>query len=379
MLDTVGGAKEWITSLGYEARGGCVPEGGGAMMGEGNVLEQGVVRWMPLTIDLFSEDKDKVEQDMDEIETINIELEHNLKGQIQEKVFVTTTLQNELRRLKGKNVLDNATTITNATTIAPGMFKLDIEPISHRLKNNRDAHEDYLKKTIENTDTIHGLIERARKQNPSEPLLDSASIDSKSQPSGNTKNNRILRPTSSNMKNKVEDHPRSVKSKSNKMNRGVETICNADVKHSMLNANSELICATCNKCMFEAIHDVCVLDFVKDVNARSKCCPDCSLVSGLWMLQAYDREPLNLINYVYKFLGTAKAVATSCYTQNQSLIRERHKKTPYELLQNKKPDLSYLYVFGALCYPTNDSEDLGKLQPKSRYWNLHRLCSSRPM
>ncbi|GKG42045.1 retrovirus-related pol polyprotein from transposon TNT 1-94, partial [Tanacetum coccineum] len=32
-------------------------------------------------------------------------------------------------------------------------------------------------------------------------------------------------------------------------------------------------------------------------------------------------------------------------------------------LQNKKPDLSYLHVFRALCYPTNDSEDLGKLKP----------------
>ncbi|GKA99339.1 retrovirus-related pol polyprotein from transposon TNT 1-94, partial [Tanacetum coccineum] len=35
------------------------------------------------------------------------------------------------------------------------------------------------------------------------------------------------------------------------------------------------------------------------------------------------------------------------------------------LLHNKPPDLSYLYVFGALCYPTNDSENLGKLQPKA--------------
>nr|GEY01620.1 uncharacterized mitochondrial protein AtMg00810-like [Tanacetum cinerariifolium] len=40
-------------------------------------------------------------------------------------------------------------------------------------------------------------------------------------------------------------------------------------------------------------------------------------------------------------------------------------KTPYELLHNKLPDLSFLYVFGALCYPTNDSENLGKLQPKA--------------
>ncbi|GJQ93783.1 hypothetical protein Tco_0004922 [Tanacetum coccineum] len=59
------------------------------------------------------------------------------------------------------------------------------------------------------------------------------------------------------------------------------------------------------------------------------------------------------------------AVATSCYTQNRSLIRKCHNKTPYELLHNRKPDLSYLYVFGALCYPTNDSEDLGKLKPKA--------------
>ncbi|GJR29470.1 retrovirus-related pol polyprotein from transposon TNT 1-94 [Tanacetum coccineum] len=37
----------------------------------------------------------------------------------------------------------------------------------------------------------------------------------------------------------------------------------------------------------------------------------------------------------------------------------------YELLHNKKPDLSYLHVFGALRYPNNDIEDLGKLKPKA--------------
>nr|GEW39891.1 hypothetical protein [Tanacetum cinerariifolium] len=40
-----------------------------------------------------------------------------------------------------------------------------------------------------------------------------------------------------------------------------------------------------------------------------------------------------------------------------------HHKTPYELVHNKKHDLTFFRVFGALCYPTNDSEDLGKLQP----------------
>ncbi|GKF45210.1 retrovirus-related pol polyprotein from transposon TNT 1-94 [Tanacetum coccineum] len=47
------------------------------------------------------------------------------------------------------------------------------------------------------------------------------------------------------------------------------------------------------------------------------------------------------------------------------MIRLRHGKTPYELLHDKPPDLLYLYVFGALCYPTNDSENLGKLKPKA--------------
>nr|GEV40920.1 retrovirus-related Pol polyprotein from transposon TNT 1-94 [Tanacetum cinerariifolium] len=61
----------------------------------------------------------------------------------------------------------------------------------------------------------------------------------------------------------------------------------------------------------------------------------------------------------------SEAVATACYTQNHSIIRLCHGKTPYELLHDKLPDLSFFYVFGALCYPTNDSENLGKLQPKA--------------
>ncbi|GKD43177.1 hypothetical protein Tco_1267822, partial [Tanacetum coccineum] len=88
-------------------------------------------------------------------------------------------LKNELRKLKGKNVVNTAVSTPIATTIAPGMFKLDINPISHRLKNNRDAHEVYLEKTIENTDTLRGLVECAKKQNPSEPLLESACMFTK--------------------------------------------------------------------------------------------------------------------------------------------------------------------------------------------------------
>nr|GEW76807.1 retrovirus-related Pol polyprotein from transposon TNT 1-94 [Tanacetum cinerariifolium] len=71
----------------------------------------------------------------------------------------------------------------------------------------------------------------------------------------------------------------------------------------------------------------------------------------------------------YKSVGPlflwAEAVATACYTQNRSIIRRRHGKTPYELLHDIKPNISYLHVFGALYYLNNDTEDLGKLQAKS--------------
>jgi len=61
----------------------------------------------------------------------------------------------------------------------------------------------------------------------------------------------------------------------------------------------------------------------------------------------------------------AEAVATACYTLNRSLVHTLHGKTYYELLKGKKPNLNYFRVFGSLCYPTNDSEDLGKLKAKA--------------
>ncbi|GKC55850.1 hypothetical protein Tco_1083448 [Tanacetum coccineum] len=85
----------------------------------------------------------------------------DLNAQLKEKVFAMTGLKNELRKLKGKNVVNTAISKSIAT-LAPGMFKVDIEPISARLKNNRDAHEVYIEKTIEYADTLRGFVECAR-------------------------------------------------------------------------------------------------------------------------------------------------------------------------------------------------------------------------
>ncbi|GJT08963.1 putative ribonuclease H-like domain-containing protein [Tanacetum coccineum] len=81
-----------------------------------------------------------------------------------------------------------------------------------------------------------------------------------------------------------------------------------------------------------------------------------TLIEAARTMLIYAKAPLFL---------WAEAVATACYTQNRSIVRLRHGKTPYELLHDKPPDLSFFHVFGALCYPTNDSDNLGKLQPKA--------------
>nr|GEW30023.1 integrase, catalytic region, zinc finger, CCHC-type, peptidase aspartic, catalytic [Tanacetum cinerariifolium] len=57
-------------------------------------------------------------------------------------------------------------------------------------------------------------------------------------------------------------------------------------------------------------------------------------------------------------------IATACFTQNCSIIHRHFNKTPYELINRRKPDISFLRVFGALCYPKNDREDIGKLGAK---------------
>nr|GEU42206.1 retrovirus-related Pol polyprotein from transposon TNT 1-94 [Tanacetum cinerariifolium] len=83
------------------------------------------------------------------------------------------------------------------------------------------------------------------------------------------------------------------------------------------------------------------------------------------------------LKFIIKFLkmiqvrlnATVRNIRTDNGTEvfNQTLrsYYEDVGKTPYELLHDRKPDLSYLYVFGAVSYPTNDSEDLGKLKAKA--------------
>ncbi|GJW97187.1 uncharacterized mitochondrial protein-like protein [Tanacetum coccineum] len=204
------------------------------------------------------------------------------QAKLDAKDVLIAKLRKHIESMKGKNVVENDPTPNKAKVITPGMFKLNLEPLSPKVLKNRDA------------DILWELVEHARALRPLDsdldlackyakrikevlvyvtatcPRMKSSTSSSRSQPSGNTKNNRISQTTSSNQKNIVEDHYRSVKCNSNKMNHVNEPIRNVNVKHTMLNANSELICVKCNQCMFDANHDVCFLKFVNDVNVRSK-------------------------------------------------------------------------------------------------------------
>nr|GEU60957.1 hypothetical protein [Tanacetum cinerariifolium] len=231
------------------------------------------------------------------IDKLNLKSTENedLKAQIQDKVFVITSLKYDLRKLKGKEIVDIAAQTPSAYTTVSCMFKLDLEPLALR----------------------------------------------------------ISRTPSRNMKNKVEAQPRKV----NKKNRAVEPICNVDVKHSLLKANFELICATCKKSMFDCVHDMCLLDFVENVNSHAK-----SVVEIiLWYLDFGCSKHMTgnrsqLMNFVSKFLGKVRFM-------NDHIARVMWKKQESSH-QPKAEDMSQkkLYLLHMdLCGPIRVASINGKM------------------
>ncbi|GJT59947.1 hypothetical protein Tco_1003480 [Tanacetum coccineum] len=268
----------------------------------------------------------------------------NLNASLQEKVLVITALKYDLRKLKGKSLVDNNVTKHPSD---PEMLKIDVEPITPKLLNNKIAHPAYIKHTQEEATVLRDLVEhvkskylldqslesacryaklvqelltnisktcpsiknadgklvavtpknkdkRVRFNEPdtssrntntktssslnlvsNKPMLSSTGIKpstsaSGSQPSGNTKKDKIQQTPSNTQMNKVEAHPRKVKSNLKNKDCVVEPKGTAHVQHSKLNANSELKCVKCNGCMLSDNHDLCVLDFINNVNSRAK-------------------------------------------------------------------------------------------------------------
>nr|GEX21165.1 nucleotide-binding, alpha-beta plait [Tanacetum cinerariifolium] len=87
------------------------------------------------------------------------------------KSFCHNNIKNDLIKFKGNDIVDNAAQVSNATTIAPGMYKLDPVTLAPKNKNNRETHIYYLKHTIEQAAILREIIEQAKSLNP----LDSSS------------------------------------------------------------------------------------------------------------------------------------------------------------------------------------------------------------
>ncbi|GJT70148.1 integrase, catalytic region, zinc finger, CCHC-type containing protein [Tanacetum coccineum] len=381
-----------------------------------------------------------------------------------------TVLRDLVEQVKSKYPLDHSLEsacryakliqelLTNISKTCPSINNTDGKLVAVTLKN-KDKRVRFTEPVTSSGNTITKIASTSNLVS-NKPMLSSTGVKpstsaSGSQPSGNTKKDKIpankKQTPSSTQKNKVEAHPRKVKSSLKNKDCVVAPKGTANVQHSKLNANSELKCVKCNGCMLSDNHDLCVLDFINNVNARVKsksikksskrkvwkptgkvftnigyiwrptgqtftivgnACPLTRITTTTKFLfrnptildneipkpvvtLVYSRKPRKsktnvpvskskqnrvverrnrtLIEAARTMLIYAKAplflwaeaVATACYTQNRSVIRLHHGKTPYELLHDKLPDLSFFHVFGALCYPTNDSENLGKLQPKA--------------
>nr|GEW97973.1 hypothetical protein [Tanacetum cinerariifolium] len=329
------------------------------------------------------------EQCDDLIKQVNIKSAKNsdLNASLQEKVLVITTLKETLSKLKGKAMVNEAITLH---PIDPELLKIEVAPLAPKLRGNRTAHNDYLKHTQEETATLREIVKNERLLNPlntsldyackytkriqelliilkqtspcindlgtklmsvtpknnnkkirftehipssgktpvktisftnvvsNTPVLSSTRVNllssaSGSQPQGNTKKDRIQRTQSKSKKNKLEDHPRTVRPSLNKKKSVVDIKAISSVPNSKLNVNSDLKCAMCNGCLFFDNHDSCVLAYINSVNARvkSKSVKKPVVQIILWYLDSGCSKHIigdrsQLINFVQKFLGTVK-------------------------------------------------------------------------
>nr|GEZ84805.1 hypothetical protein [Tanacetum cinerariifolium] len=60
----------------------------------------------------------------------------------------------------------------------------------------------------------------------------------------------------------------------------------------------------------------------------------------------------------------AEAIVTTCFTQNHSLVIPRHEKTPYHIINDRKPSVKFFHIFGSICYIVRDGENLDKMKEK---------------
>ncbi|GJT41074.1 retrovirus-related pol polyprotein from transposon TNT 1-94 [Tanacetum coccineum] len=187
--------------------------------------------------------------------------------------MVNTSLKKLKHHIAGFDVVVKERTMATAITEGSwgfehtkACFRDEIIPFVKALKDLFNTFDQYLIDELSEVQKVFHQMEQAVEQHRVKP----STSGSGSQPPGNTKKDKILRTPSSTQKNKVQAYPKTVKSSLKNKNFFVEPKGNANVQHSKLNTNSELLCVKCNVCMLSDNHDLCVLDFINDVNACNK-------------------------------------------------------------------------------------------------------------
>nr|GEU66323.1 retrovirus-related Pol polyprotein from transposon TNT 1-94 [Tanacetum cinerariifolium] len=107
------------------------------------------------------------------IKQVNIKSAKNsdINARLQEKVLVITALKDTLSKVKGKDVVDE---VVPLHSIDLELLQIDVAPLAPKLRNNRTAHYDYLKHTQEETVTLGEIVENERLLNPLNTSLDYA-------------------------------------------------------------------------------------------------------------------------------------------------------------------------------------------------------------
>nr|GEW60129.1 retrovirus-related Pol polyprotein from transposon TNT 1-94 [Tanacetum cinerariifolium] len=324
-------------------------------------------------------------------------LKHHLASFDVEKVLVITALKDNLRKLKGKTIVDEAIILH---PIDPEFLKINVAPLAPKLLNNRIAQSDYLKHTQEETATLRERVKHERSLNLLNASLDNAGLrhnlfsvgqfcDSDLEVafcqhtyfirnlegvdllSGSRGNNLYTL----SLRDMMKSSPicilfKASKTKSWLWHRRLSRLNFGAINYSSRQDNgTEFVNQTLRE-YYEYVgisHETSVAHSPQQngvIERRNR-----TLIEAAHTILIYERASLFL---------WAEAVAIACFSQNRSIILLRHKKTPYELLHDKLPNLSYFHVSDALFYPTNDSKNLGKLQPKAGIAMASEQSSSGP-
>ncbi|GJV71766.1 retrovirus-related pol polyprotein from transposon TNT 1-94 [Tanacetum coccineum] len=164
--------------------------------------------------------------------------------------------------------------VKNDNVIAPGMFRINPFKPSRDDKsvpNKVRASVRTKPITVSQPHVITKKDVNSDSNGFSSTGVDNTAKTRRPQPRSNTKNDRVPSASKSSCsKNKeveVEEHPRNLLLSKNKKHMSSE--CNT-VRLAIWNDKSEVVCAMCKQCLITANHDVCVLNYVNDMNSRGK-------------------------------------------------------------------------------------------------------------